>query len=275
MQRRILVGVPSAIVAVALAAGVGHALITRGDTGQMSESTADRPHAVAPPAVSVAAKDGTWISWQWIDSASGASFGSGNATTETNNTESMIKAWIGTDYIAGADAEGRTLTDDEKALITKMIRFSDDGAAQKLWRARGGDAMIQRLIDEAKLTGTTITHNWWSKTQMTALDATRMMTYILDKAKTSEQTAWLVGLMRDVDPSNAFGIPRALPASADPAVKNGWTAHAITQMWNVNSLAAWDGKILVVMTRYPVQYGQAYGEQMTKDVASDLLAQLT
>jgi hypothetical protein len=84
-----------------------------------------------------------------------------------------------------------------------------------------------------------------------------------------------VGLMRNVDASNAFGIPEVLPASADPAVKNGWTEHGITGLWNLNSLAEWDGKIMVVMTRYPQDYGQAYGEQVVRDVAKSVLAQLS
>ncbi|MBB5873025.1 hypothetical protein F4553_006459 [Allocatelliglobosispora scoriae] len=287
MQRRILVGVPSAILAVALAGGVGHALVTRTDeTGELSSApvreraaavTQEKaPEAEVPkaPTVAVATKADTWFSWQLIDTATGTSSGSANAADQTNNTESMIKAWIGTDYIAAADAQGRALTAEEKALITKMIRFSDDAAAQTLYLRQGGDEVIERLISEAKLTGTTVTESWWSKTQMTALDATRMMTYILQRAEASAQTAWLVGLMRDVDPSNAFGIPEVLPAAADPAVKNGWTAHESTGLWNVNSLAAWDGKILVVMTHYPVAYGQAYGEQLIRDVASDLLPSL-
>jgi Beta-lactamase enzyme family len=236
------------------------------------------------PVVKVETQEGTWYAWHWVNLATGERYGSANAATETNTTESMIKAWIGTDYLTRLEKTSRKLTDADKGLITKMIRLSDNDAAQTLWLRGGGDAVIQRAIDECGLTGTTVHPDWWSKTQITAADATAMMTRILDRAKSSPLVAWMVDdLMRNVDPSNAFGIAQVLAevdAGARPAVKNGWTEHANTRQWSLNCLAQWnptgtgDDVVLAILTRYPASEGQAYGEQLCRDVTRQLIDQL-
>jgi len=248
-------------------------------------SASESPTAAADPVVRVQTGEDTWYAWQWVNLTTGAAYGSANAAKQTNNTESMIKAWIGTDYLAGIEATGESLSDADKTLITKMIKNSDDAAAHTLYLRRGGDTVVQRAIDECGLTGTSITESWWSKTQITALDATRMMREILNRANSSDLVRWLVDdLMRDVAADNAFGIAEVLADAdpqADPAVKNGWTEHASTGLWNLNCLAEWtssgngDQIVLAILTRYPAGNGQAYGEKLCREVTSQLLTQLT
>ncbi|NUT08543.1 MAG: hypothetical protein HOV76_34255 [Hamadaea sp.] len=267
------------------AAGPSPAPATTSSSATASGSSPTVSAKVVDPVVRVQTDEDTWYAWQWVNLTTGETYGSANAATQTNNTESMIKAWIGADYLAGIEASGQTLSDPDKTLITKMIKQSDNAAAQTLYLRRGGDEVIQRAIDECGLTGTTITETWWSKTQITALDATRMMREILRRAETSEPVRWLVDdLMRNVADDNAFGIAQVLAETdpqADPAVKNGWTDHAATGLWNLNCLAEWastgtgDRIVLAILTRYPLDYGQAYGEKVCREVTSQLLAQLT
>ena len=240
--------------------------------------------AAAPKPVTVDIATDAWYAWQWVNLTTGERYGSANAATETTNTESMIKAWIGADYLTRLEQAGRPLSAADKALVTKMIRLSDNSAAQTLWLRGGQDAVIRRAIDECGLAGTTVYKGWWSKTQITAADAATMMARILDRAKTSRLVAWMVDdLMRDVDPANAFGIAEALSQvdpQARPAVKNGWTAHGATGKWNLNCLAEWtptgsdDQIVLAVLTRYPIAKGQAYGEKLCRDITTRLAEQL-
>jgi hypothetical protein len=236
------------------------------------------------PVVAVDVPKSTWYAWQWVNLTTGERYGSANAATEATNTESMIKPWIGADYLTRLAKTGRKLSAADKALISTMIRLSDNTAAQTLWRRGGGDAVIQRAIDECGLSRTSVFRDWWSKTQITAADATTMMSHILDLAKTSPSVAWMVDeLMRSVDPSNAFGIAEVL-AQADPgvrpAIKNGWTAHTAAGRWNLNCLAQWqptgsdDHILLAILTRYPVANGQAYGEKLARDLTRQLIDQL-
>jgi len=295
LSRRRLMTVLAGGLAASAVGGVGIFSQVRGHASGPSpvavtatESPSSSPSAAAPapsPSVRVQTSEDTWYAWQWVNLTSGATYGSANAAKQASNTESMIKAWIGADYIAGLEAGGQSLNDADKVLLTKMIKNSDDAAAQTLYLRRGGDEVIQRAIDECGLTGTTVTESWWSKTQITALDATRLMRHLLTRAETSELTRWLVDdLMRNVADDNAFGIAEVLAEvdpQADPAVKNGWTAHSPTGRWNVNCLAEWtssgsgDRIVLAILTHYPVGYGQAYGEKLCRDVTRQLHEQLT
>jgi hypothetical protein len=268
------------------AAGPAPAAVTT--TESPSAAPSSSPSAATPspsPSVRIQTSEGTWYAWQWVNLTTGATHGSANAAKQASNSESMIKAWIGADYLAGLEAAGQSLSDADMALVTKMIKNSDDAAAQTLYLRRGGDEVIQRAIDECGLTGTTVIESWWSKTQITALDATRVMRHLLSRAETSELTRWLVDdLMRNVADDNAFGIAEVLAEvdpQADPAVKNGWTAHSPTGLWNLNCLAQWtssgsgDQIVLAILTHYPVGYGQAYGEKLCRDVTRQLHDQLT
>ncbi|WP_018353226.1 serine hydrolase [Longispora albida] len=203
-----------------------------------------------------------WASWSLLDLTTGAQAGSPDSAEETNNTESMIKAWIAADYLAGA--EGRPLTADEKTMIQNMIWYSDDDAAEVLYQARGADAVIDRLAGECGLTGTYLEHDWWSYTQITAADAAKMMGCVLGRS------AYLDELLRTVDPSGRFGIPEALPAGTEVAVKNGWTLQSSDGQWRVNCLASWDHWALAVLTQYPAAYGQDYGAGICRSVTSQL-----
>jgi beta-lactamase family protein len=284
MSRRRLMGLIAGGLTVSAVSGVGIYSQLRPEPVIPSQTPAAAIEEAAPkqdPVVSVEAREATWYSWQWVNLTTGERFGSKNAATETNNSESMIKAWIGADYLSRLDGP---LSDEDKALITKMIRLSDDHAAQTLWLRGGRDAVVQRAIDECGLTGTSVYPGWWSKTQITAADSATLMTCILDRARTEPLVAWMVDdLMRDVDPTNAFGIAEVLAdvdADAQPAVKNGWTAHDATNQWNLNCLAAWsasgsgDDIVLAVLTRYPAANGQAYGEELCRTVTRQLTGQL-
>jgi hypothetical protein len=284
MSRRRLMGLIAGGLTISAVGGMGIYSQVRPDPVPRQRLGATTAKHEIDPVVTVETQDGTWYAWHWVNLATGKRYGSANAATETNNTESMIKAWIGADYLTRLEKAGRKLTDADKDLITRMIRLSDNNAAQTLWLRGGRDAVIQRAIDECGLTATSVHPDWWSKTQITAADATTMMTRILDRAESSPLVAWMVDdLMRDVDPSNAFGIAQVLAEvdpHARPAIKNGWTAHAITNQWNLNCLAQWnptgtsDDIVLAVLTRYPAEKGQAYGEQLSRDVTRQLIDQL-
>lgn len=210
-----------------------------------------------------------WYSWSFRDTKTGKIKESSNAKTEQNNTESMIKIWIGADYLNGIKEADREPDENELQLLHNMIHVSDDNAAEVLYQSRGADAVIERLITGAKLTHTTTHSGWWALTQITARDATTMLKYVLKLARDNPWIAWLLDEARHVDPSNAFGIPAALPPGTSTAVKNGWTANG--ENWNLNCLAAWDTKILAVLTRYPVELGQQYGA----DICADITEQVT
>jgi hypothetical protein len=218
---------------------------------------------------------GTW-SWALRDDATGSVIGSDNKTSFTNNTESMIKIWLTTDYLMLADHNGRDVTEIEQARLERMIHFSDDNAAQWVYVTDGSDNAIKRMIGTCGLKDTRVTQNWWSKTQISARDAVLLGHCVTGGRLLSPHwQAWLVEQMKHVDPSNAFGISQA-PALAgvDPAIKNGWTEHTIggSRIWAVNCLAVWDHWTLAVLTNYPATLGLDHGAGICEQVTQQLFA---
>ncbi|MDQ7808601.1 serine hydrolase [Amycolatopsis sp. A133] len=224
-----------------------------------------RPAVPSPKEVKVALDvRGEW-SWALRELGSGAVVGDGTLRT---TTESVIKVWLAVDFLA---LRGSRLSADEDNRLSRMIRVSDDRAAQALYLRLGGDASIERMIRTCGLHETRIHPDWWSKTTMSATDATLLGRCVAGGPGVSAQwRAKLLELMQSVDPGNAFGIPEA-PALAGEriAVKNGWTLHGT--WWTVNCLAIWDHWVLAVLVRYPDQgTGHRYGADVCRNVAQQL-----
>ena len=145
--------------------------------------------------------------------------------TATSSTESMIKAWIVSDYL-------RQLGDKEPPAAMKeaarlAIVDSNDGAANKVHAAAGGsykpssssvpDAVIQRAIKICGLTDTKRGNvkpytGYWSFTRMSPRDAVRVGDCIADgKAAGPKWTKWVLDQMSKVKGTTAAKDQRGLP----------------------------------------------------------------
>ncbi|GAA4169279.1 hypothetical protein GCM10022251_61450 [Phytohabitans flavus] len=229
-----------------------------------------KPLAVHAGKVTIKASG--WWSWAMIDRRTGKIYGSSNMS-ETNTTASLIKSWIGADYLRRAAESGQTPSAARMQQLTIMIRDSDNEAAQSLWEAVGGSASIGRLIKTCKLTDSSGYKNMWSNTRLSPRDTARLGVCIADgRAAGPKWTKWLLSEMRAVRGVGDFGIRKAFPASTQKsiAIKNGWVTRDALGEWHVNCLAIGDGWTMGVMTRYPVSLGYEYGAKICRDVASQL-----
>jgi hypothetical protein len=272
----------SVVVAVLLVVVVGWAV-----PGAATERVAGRPSPAAPVGAAVApdvftagvatpheADEDLWLSWSLVDTARDRRVGSANSDTERTNSESSIKAWIAADYLRAAHAEGRAVTSDEQADISAAVRRSDNAAAQRLYRALGGDAMLRDLRTVCGVTVTTTVPGYWSLTQISAVDATAIFACVLRTAPDLPGGQDLLTDLRSVEPDDAFGIKAALPPTTTVSLKNGWMPHSTTGKWNVNCVAAWDDYVLAVLTRYPVDRPLAYGADVCRDVTSAVVGRI-
>ncbi|MDN5915258.1 MAG: hypothetical protein L0I76_09165 [Pseudonocardia sp.] len=249
---------------------------------------ADPPTAAGPPAgppvvapdtfrdgvqVSRAGEDGLWLSWAVVDTVDGRRNGSANAATDRTNAESAIKAWIAADHLRVARDAGDTVTAAERDLIRRALRNSDDPAAERLYRGLGGDRVLAHLDAVCGVEVSTSRRGYWSYAQITAVDATRILTCVRDRAPTYPGGAALVADLHNVDEGGSFGIRELLGGDTPVAEKNGWTLHPDTG-WNVNCVVAWDRYALAVMTRFPAERPESYGWGVCRDVTEDVLASL-
>lgn len=214
-----------------------------------------------------------FFAWALLDRQTGALAGSANYTTETGTTESMSKAWITADYLRRL--AGKQPTQQRLDELSRMIRDSDDAAAEDIYRLDGLNAVIQRMISTCGMTDTTWVNGWWSKTRLTARDAVRLGLCLADgRAAGPTWTSWLLNEMRQVRGEGRFGIIEALPADVAPntSIKNGWTLLYDDGTWHVACLAVHADWILSVLTRYPASLGLAHGAAVCRSVTQQLTA---
>jgi hypothetical protein len=220
-----------------------------------------------------------FLAWALLDRHSGKVAGSANDATDTNSTESMINAWITADYLrllGGRQPSGQRLAE-----LSRMIRDSDDAAAEDIYQVDGVNSVIKRMITICGLRNTSVYDGWWSKTQVTAQDAVRLGLCVADgRAAGPKWTSWVLNEMKQVrgtvsqEPNGGrWGIIDALPPvlAQDTAIKNGWTLLYEDGKWHLNCLAIHPDWVLAVLTRYPGSLGKQYGARLCQQVTQQLL----
>ncbi|MFG1657567.1 hypothetical protein ACGFIY_13650 [Micromonospora chersina] len=290
-----------AIVAVLIGGGMlvpaAYAKFSGGDSlggigGGVAQVPAPAP--TAPPAPTLAAGPvsvnfkGKFFSWALMDRKTGKISGTPNMAS-TNSTESMIKAWIVSDYLR--QLNGKPLSAERKKQATTAIRDSNDRSAEALYNAGGRKPVLDRLIKMCKLTDTKIEPKArWAYTQMSPRDAVRMGDCIGDgTAAGPKWTKWVLTEMANVrggvkDQKSVevqgghWGIVDGLPASITSqgpvSIKNGFTMLWADGQWHVNCLAIADDWTLAVMMRYPGAGDPrtpSYGAKVCASVATQLV----
>ena len=108
----------------------------------------------------------------------------------------------------------------------------------------------------------------WGFTLTTSRDLAVVLARLAQGVLGPSATDLIISLMRQVIPSQAWGIGAAIPGAA---IKNGW--YPDPGDWRVNCLGIAGGRryVLAVMTEYPIGLGQGYGEATCQQIAADLL----
>ena len=144
--------------------------------------------------------------------------------------------------------DGIGLSASEQTLAEQMIEDSDNNAATSLWYAVGGAARIRSFNARAGLTGTTPSScvvcpgfAWpgWGLTTTTADDQIALLRQLATPGSVLTKAAreYAVSLMRDVTPSQRWGVSGGVPAQVAVALKDGWLPLRGTGSdWQVNSV---------------------------------------
>lgn len=264
----------------------------RGSQGSFEMAVQPAPPPTLRPANVTLKTDAPFWSWALLDRSTQEIHGSSNLA-KTNTTESMIKAWIVSDYLRRAAEKGQTPSPTAMQRLSTAIRDSNDDGAQWAYQQSGGNEVVRRLIRTCKLTDTKLYSGWWSLTQMSARDAARMGACIADgRAAGAKWTEWVLSEMRQVRGGVAaqqaksgggrWGIIDGLPAeiASDVAIKNGWTPQGYDGRWHINCLAIADDWVLAVQAQFPfgawpsgaaVPNGLDKGAQICRSVTEQLL----
>jgi len=171
------------------------------------------------------------------------------------------------------------LTAAQRNLAWQMITESDDNAANTLWNEVGISGM-QTFLDKAAMRHT-ILNDAWGLTDLTADDEITLLHVLTTANKVLGKNSrnYVLGLMADVVPSQAWGVSAGAPSNVTVHIKNGWLPYPDTNLsatdWHINSIGAFTGKDIgyqIVVLTAPSsgsdpQQSEGYGITTIEDVA--------
>jgi Beta-lactamase len=143
---------------------------------------------------------------------------------------SVAKLFIADDLLLRESQAQAQLSPTDRQSLDRMLRSSDDDAANTFWNRDGGNAIITRVAARYGLNSTTVPYDgqWWN-TMSTAADLVRYYDGLLDGSGglPPERASIILSNLAQSTPTGIdgypqrFGIPDGL--FAEPvAVKQGW-----------------------------------------------------
>jgi beta-lactamase class A len=183
---------------------------------------------------------------------------------------SVLKAMLLVAYARGA--RDRPLRASERALLSPMIRRSDNAAANVIF-TRVGTAGLRRLARRAGMTHFHAASPVWGLSQITARDQTRFFLH-LDALLPRRHRAYGLRLLRTVVPGQRWGIGRVKLPGWRVHFKGGWGSGTGRVDHQVALLARGDRRLSVaVLTEDDGTH--AAGKKTLEGVFERLLAGLS
>jgi beta-lactamase class A len=186
------------------------------------------------------------------------------------HTASIVKADILATLLLQSQHSGAPLSGSDQALATQMIEASNDAAASSLWNAAGTTDGVAAANVTLGLRRTTPGEGgYWGLTSTTVRDQLTLLRD-LTTAKSplnSQSQAYELGLMRDVDAGQRWGVSAAASPGTTFAIKNGWLPDP--QLWVINSIGVLDhgGQRLLMAVLSDHQPSEAAGIAQDQAVA--------
>jgi Beta-lactamase enzyme family len=191
-------------------------------------------------------------------------------------TASLVKLLIALQVWDSSAPERRT---DDRALIERMLRVSDDDAANELWDSYGETAIVTTTAERLGLAGThpPERRGMWGWTTMSAADLVATMEHLLDLPDAAERSA-LVGALRRAEPLGADGYDQSfgLFRAGDRAVpvKQGWMVTPDRRRHLHSVAVIGDRYVVALLTSTAPGADDAASRQLVDGAAAALLAAL-
>ena len=152
---------------------------------------------------------------------------------------SVMKVDILTGLLLRRQERGRSLSPRERRLAARMIRYSDNVAADAVYRKIGHSSGLTRFNGWLGLHATTLDPVAWGSSETSAADQVRLLRSLATPySPVSEpHRGYVLRLMRGVTDAQRWGNSDADAPGETVAVKNGWTPLRYQgHGWAVNSI---------------------------------------
>lgn len=174
---------------------------------QVAALSADQPQG----SISIAA----------LNTATGAHYAAGESAGMW--TASAYKLFVLETLLLLRQQEGETLSDDETAEATSMIENSDNKAGYDLFLEIGGNAALSSAASTFGMTHTVPGGSDPTFTTTGALDCLALLRNLVTKGPLdSDSRSFALGLMRDVEADQRWGVGVVADPGTRFANKNGW-----------------------------------------------------
>lgn len=194
---------------------------------------------------------------------------------------SIIKAAILLAFLDAKKGNPASLTEKERADAEAMIRRSDNNATTRFWKALGGGRVMDWMHRACGTRDARVAPEnsaWWGYSLVTTADmATILAGAAAHRLVTPVACDYLLSEMRQVDPTQRWGVPEGSPTPARVAVKNGWYGEEDEKVWRIHSLGVVpvgddpNRLVVAILTRYPFALGMKYGQDTCRLVATEII----
>ena len=176
---------------------------------------------------------------------------------------SMVKLFLAEDVLRRARAGAVVLSAEDRHLLARMIRSSDDPAASAVWVRFDGPRTVRVVAQRYDLTGTSppVRPGQWGETMTTARDLARFLA-LLPVMAHPDDVALLMEWMASATPIAADGFDQRFglfgTLAGGPAVKQGWMC-CVGGYRHLHSVAVVGTRVVVLLSEVPraVGYDQA------------------
>ena len=188
--------------------------------------------------------------------------------TFRNQSLSTIKVLVLVALLRRSQERGVAVTTSQRALASRMIRYSDNAATDSLI-AQVGSSTIVRVARDVGMSSTVVQtgsygSSWWGYSTTVPADLVRLLRVVVISTGylTTVNRAYVRELMSTVTATQRWGVcDPPLPTEVYTIVKNGW--GPLTGGYRVNSLGYVHGDnrwyTLAILSRSPngFTYGRA------------------
>jgi hypothetical protein len=181
---------------------------------------------------------------------------------------SLVKVMVLAAELRRLASEGTPIDEGTDSLLSSMIRYSDNAAADAIY-ARVGDEGMHEVAERAGMTGFEIAGHW-GNAQITAGDMARFFAE-LDEMFPTAHVDYAQGLLASVIPSQSWGIPVAAGERWAARFKGGWLPdHALVhQAAELREVGGPREFAVAILT--DEQPSHSYGVETVEGVAARLL----
>ena len=182
--------------------------------------------------------------------------------SERFHTASIVKADILAALLLQHQQAATTLGEEEQEQAAQMIENSDNDAATDLWYDVGAaDGIADANVKLGLLHTAPGQDGYWGLTSTTVIDQLRLLSDLASAHSplSADSRTYELGLMREVEPDQRWGVTAAATQGTVSAVKNGWLPDP--QLWVINSIGVirHAGQVLLVAVLSNDQASEAGG----------------